>query len=123
MLRDALCAKIHRATVTACEPDYVGSLTVDADLMDACGMRANERVLVADVTSGSRFETYLFRGKRGSGVVCVNGAAARLSGIGHLIIVMTFCHLTPEEFATHRPKVVLPTPENRVGRVIEYAAE
>ena len=120
MLREALFAKIHRATVTACEPDYVGSITVDADLLDACGMRPSERVLVADVTSGSRFETYIFKGARGSGVIGVNGAAARLTGIGHLVIVMSFCQLTTEELASHRPKVVLPTADNRVGRVIEY---
>jgi len=120
MLREALFAKIHRATVTYCEPDYVGSITIDADLLDACGMRPNEKVLVADVTSGSRFETYIFKGQRGSGVIGINGAAARLSGIGHLVIVMSFCHLTPEELAVHRPKVVLPTETNKVGRVIAY---
>lgn len=123
MLREALLAKIHRATVTACEPDYIGSITIDADLLDACGMRPSERVLVADVTSGSRFDTYIFQGKRGSGVIGVNGAAARLTGIGHLVIVMTFCRLTTEELAAHRPKVVLPTPDNRVGRIIEYAPD
>jgi aspartate 1-decarboxylase len=123
MLREALLAKIHRATVTACEPDYIGSVTIDADLLDACGMRPNERVLVADVTSGSRFDTYIFKGKRGSGVIGVNGAAARLTGIGHLLIIMTFCRLTTEELAAHRPRVVLPTPDNRVGRVIEYAPD
>lgn len=120
MLREALYAKIHRATVTYCEPDYVGSVTIDADLLDASGLHPNEKVLVADVTSGGRFETYVMKGARGSGVVGINGAAARLSGIGHLVIIMSFCHLTPEELALHRPKVVLPTPDNRVGRVLEY---
>jgi len=122
MLRDALFAKIHRATVTYCEPDYMGSITIDADLLDAAGLRANEKVLVSDITSGSRFETYIFKGERGTGVIGVNGAAARLSGIGHLVIVMAFCHLTAEEFGKHRPKVVLCTPENRVERVFEYDA-
>lgn len=120
MLREALHAKIHRATVTHCEPDYIGSMTIDADLLDACGMRPNEKVVIADVTSGSRFETYIFKGARGSGVICVNGAAARLSGIGHLVIIMSFCFLTAEELAAHRPTVVLPTPDNRVGRVLRY---
>lgn len=120
MLREALFAKIHRATVTACEPDYIGSITIDADLLDACGLRPNERVLVADVTSGSRFDTYIFKGARGSGVIGVNGAAARLTGIGHLVIIMSFCRLTSEELAVHCPKVVLPTADNRVSRVIEY---
>jgi aspartate 1-decarboxylase len=120
MLREALYAKIHRATVTACEPDYIGSITIDADLLDACGMRPSEKVLVADVTSGNRFETYIFKGLRGTGVIGLNGAAARLTGIGHLVIIMSFCQLTAEELAQHRPKVVLPTPDNRVGRVIAY---
>lgn len=122
MLRHALHAKIHRATVTYCEPDYMGSITIDADLLDAIGMRANEKVLVSDVTSGSRFETYVFKGERGSGVVGVNGAAARLSGIGHLVIIMSFCVLDDAEFSLHRPKVALCTPTNRVDRLITYDA-
>jgi aspartate 1-decarboxylase len=76
--------------------------------------------LVADCTSGARFETYIFKGKRGTGVVGVNGAAARLTGIGHKVIVMSFCHLTTEELGVHRPKVVIPGDGNSVGRVIEY---
>ena len=120
MLREALFAKIHHATVTFCDENYVGSITIDADLLDACGMRPNEKVLVADCTSGARFETYIFKGKRGSGVVGVNGAAARLTGIGHKVIVMSFCHVTAEELAVHRPKVVIPGDGNSVGRVIEY---
>ncbi|MBX3356223.1 MAG: aspartate 1-decarboxylase [Phycisphaeraceae bacterium] len=122
MLRHALHAKIHRATVTYCEPDYMGSITIDADLLDAVGMRVNEKVLVSDVTSGSRFETYVFRGERGSGVIGVNGAAARLSGIGHLVIIMSFCILDEEALGRHRPKVALCTPENRVERLITYDA-
>ena len=120
MLREALFAKIHRATVTLCNPDYMGSITIDPDLLDATGMRVNEKVLIADIDSMNRFETYIFKGKRGSGVVGVNGAAARLTGIGHKVIVMSFCHLTTEELAAHRPKVVIPGDGNSVGRVIEY---
>lgn len=108
--------------MTYCEPDYMGSITIDADLLDAVGMRVNEKVLVSDVTSGSRFETYVFRGERGSGVIGVNGAAARLSGIGHLVIIMSFCILDEEALGRHRPKVALCTPENRVERLITYDA-
>lgn len=122
MLRHALHSKIHRATVTYCEPDYMGSITIDEDLLDAVGIRPNERVLVTDITSGSRFETYVFKGERGSGVIGVNGAAARLSGIGHLVIIMCFCLMTPEEMRSHRPRVILCTPENRIAQRLEYDA-
>ncbi len=91
MLRHALHAKIHHATVTYCDADYVGSITIDRNLLDASGMRANEKVLVADCDSAARFETYVIPGERGSGVIGVNGACARLSGIGHKLIVMSFC--------------------------------
>lgn len=123
MLRHALHAKIHHATVTYCDADYVGSITIDRDLLDASGMRANEKVLVADCDSAARFETYVIPGERGSGVIGVNGACARLSGIGHKLIVMSFCMVTDEEFATHRPRVVIAGPGNGVAQVMAYAAE
>ena len=123
MLRHALHSKIHRATVTYCEPDYMGSITIDADLLDAVGLRPNEKVLVSDVTSGSRFETYVFKGERGSGVIGVNGAAARLSGIGHLVIIMSFCILDEAEFARHQPRVALCTTDKRVQQLIRYDAD
>lgn len=120
MLREVLFAKIHRATVTYCEPDYMGSITIDEALLEAVGMRPNEKVLVTDITSGSRFETYIFRGERGSGVIGVNGAAARLSGIGHLVIIMSFCQMPPEEISKHRPKVVVCNAKNGIDRAFEY---
>lgn len=123
MLREALFAKIHRATVTLCSPDYMGSITIDPDLLDATGMRVNEKVLVADVDSTNRFETYIFRGERGTGVIGVNGAAARLTGVGHRVIIMSFCHLTTEEMQSHRPKVVVCTPENAIGEFLAYEPE
>jgi len=123
MLREALHAKIHRATVTQCEPDYMGSITIDPDLLDAVGMRVNEKVLVADCNNAQRFETYIFKGRRGSGEICVNGAAANCTGVGHVVLIMSFCQLTPDEFASHRPKVVICTKENRVGELIEYQPE
>jgi aspartate 1-decarboxylase len=123
MLREALFAKIHRATVTHCNPDYMGSITIDPDLLDSVGMRVNEKVLVADVDSMNRFETYVFRGERGSGVIGVNGAAARLTGVGHRVLIMSFCHLATEEMLSHRPKVVICTPENRIAQTLAYEPE
>jgi aspartate 1-decarboxylase len=123
MLREALFAKIHRATVTLCSPDYMGSITIDPDLLDAVGMRVNEKVLVADIDSMNRFETYIFRGERGSGVIGINGAAARLSGVGHRVIIMSFCHVSLDEMRSHRPKVVLCTGDNRIAQYLEYDPE
>jgi aspartate 1-decarboxylase len=98
----------------------MGSITIDEDLLDAVGMRPNEKVLVADVDSMNRFETYVFRGERGSGVIGVNGAAAKLTATGNTVLIMSFCHLSTEELAVHSPKVVLVGPGNTVGRVIRY---
>ena len=120
MLRHALHAKIHSASVTECHPSYQGSITIDADLLDAVGMRVNEKVLIADVDTTNRFETYIFRGERGSGVIGVNGAAANLTGVGHRVIIMSFCLLDDEEFRTHSPRVVLCTADNRVGQALRY---
>lgn len=123
MLREVLYAKIHRATVTHCNPDYMGSITIDPDLLDATGLRLNEKVLVADVDNANRFETYIFKGERGSGVIGINGAAAKLSGIGHVVLIMSFALMTEEEMRRHRPKVVLCTPDNRIAQRIEYDPE
>jgi aspartate 1-decarboxylase len=120
MLREVLYAKIHRATVTQCSPDYMGSITIDPDLLDATGLRVNEKVLVADVDNANRFETYIFRGERGSGVIGVNGAAAKLTGVGHVVLVMSFAHMTEEEMRTFRPKVVICTPDNKIAQYLEY---
>lgn len=122
MLREVLFAKIHRATVTECHPDYMGSITVDPDLLDAVGMLVNEKVLVADCNNGARFETYIFLGERGSGEIKVNGAAADLTGIGHEVLIMSFCQLDAKELQTHRPKVVICTKNNTIGELIEYPA-
>ncbi len=120
MLREALHAKIHRATVTQCEPEYMGSITIDPDLLDAVGMRVNEKVLVADCNNAQRFETYIFKGRRGSGEVCVNGAAANCTGVGHVVLIMSFCLLTADEFSSHRPKVVICTKDNRIAELLQY---
>ncbi len=121
MLREILFAKIHQAVVTQCDPDYVGSITIDRDLLDAVGLVVNEKVLVADCNNGSRFETYIFEGERGSGIIGVNGAAADLTGVGHKVIIMAFCQLTPEEMEHHRPRVIVCDADNHIVERIEYA--
>ncbi len=120
MLRESLHSKIHRATVTAALPDYIGSITIDADLLDRCGMRVNDKVLVTNCRSGERFETYIFKGARGSGAIEVNGAAARLVEPGDLVIIMHFALMTEGEHAGHRPCVLIMGPGNRVREVVHY---
>jgi aspartate 1-decarboxylase len=122
MLREFLFAKIHGATVTGCNASYQGSITIDPDLLDVTGMQVNEKVLVADFDNAQRFETYIFEGRRGSGDIVVNGAAANLTGIGHRILIMSFCQLTQEEMSMHRPKVAICDEHNRVAELIEYSA-
>jgi aspartate 1-decarboxylase len=113
MIRFLLRSKIHRATVTDARLDYVGSITIDRDLMDAADVTPYEKVLVVDVDNGARLETYAIGGPRGSGVVCMNGAAARLVSPGDKVIVMTFCGLDERETQQHRPRVVFVDDANR----------
>lgn len=101
-----LRAKLHRIRVTEARLDYVGSLTVAEDLMEAAGLFVNEKILCADLENGSRFETYVIPGPRGSGVCCLNGAAAHMGKVGDRLIVMAFGQFTPEEAAAHKPRVV-----------------
>lgn len=101
-----LRAKLHRIRVTEACLDYVGSLTVDRDFMEAVGLWDNEKILCANVESGARFETYVIPGPRGSKVCCLNGAAAHLGKPGDRLIVMSFGQFTPEEAAAHRPRVL-----------------
>ena len=123
MLREVLYAKIHRATVTECHPEYMGSITIDPDLLDAVGMHLNEKVLVADCSNSQRFETYIFKGERGSGVIGVNGAAANLTGIGHQVLIMSFCMVDEKEMKEHRPRVVICDEKNGIARELRYDAE
>ncbi len=108
MLIEVLKSKIHRARVTCADLNYVGSITIDADLMDGAGLVAGERVFIADVDNGERFDTYVIRGERGSGVIGVNGAAARKVQVGDRLIVMAYCHVTPDEARELKPMVVFP---------------
>lgn len=120
MLRKVLHSKIHMCRVTAALPEYVGSITIDADLLEASGMRVNDAVLVANCRSGARFETYIFRGEPGSGKIEVNGAAAHLVEPGDALIVLHFAQMTDEEYARHRPKVLVMRDDNTVDRVVRY---
>ena len=122
MLREVLFAKIHRATVTDCNVDYMGSITIDPILLEATGMVVNEKVLVADCENGQRFETYIFLGERGKGQIIVNGAAARRTGVGHAVLIMSFCQLSPEEMRTFRPKVVICDAKNGIKERIDSPA-
>lgn len=120
MTIEMLKGKIHRAKVVQAELDYVGSITVDEDLMDAAGIIEYEKVQVVDVNNGNRFETYVIAGERGSGMVCLNGAAARCVSVGDNVIIMAYAQLTPEEAKTHKPAVVFVDGDNKPVRVTEY---
>jgi aspartate 1-decarboxylase len=113
MLRTVLRSKIHRATVTDSDLEYVGSLTVDPDLLDAADMAEWELVHVLNVNNGARFETYIMLGERGSGQVVANGAAARLVQRGDVVIVVTYGQLPDDEVAAHEPTIVLVDGQNR----------
>jgi len=114
MRRSMLKSKIHRATVTHADVEYEGSLTLDADLLEAADILPFEEVHVWNVTRGTRFRTYAMTGERGSGVACINGAAAHQAGPGDLIIVATFAEMDEEEARRHRPKVLLLDDFNRI---------
>ena len=115
-----LKAKIHRATVTQAELDYVGSITVDMDLLEQAGILEYEKVHIVDVNNGSRFETYTIAGERGSGVMCLNGAAARMVQTGDKIILMAYAQVTPEEASELRPTVLFVDEKNKVTKVKNY---
>lgn len=103
-----LKSKIHRVTVTEANLDYIGSITIDEDLMDAANIYSGERVQVVDNTNGARLETYVIAGKRGSGCICMNGAAAHLIHVGDTVIIMAYAMMTPEEVKTFKPAIVFP---------------
>ena len=115
-----LKGKIHRATVVQAELDYVGSITVDADLLDAAGILEYEKVQIVDVDNGNRFETYTIAGKRGSGLICLNGAAARCVQVKDKIILMAYCEMDNEEAKSHKPKVVFVDEDNKISRLSRY---
>lgn len=115
MLLQILKSKIHRVTVTEANLDYIGSITIDLDLMDAAGIVPGERVFIVDNNNGERFDTYAIPGPRDSGVICLNGAAARRVHTGDIVIIMAYAMMTPEEARDHRPAVIFPdTATNRL---------
>ncbi|MFH1789109.1 MAG: aspartate 1-decarboxylase [Candidatus Altiarchaeota archaeon] len=114
MLREFLRAKIHGATVTEANVEYTGSITIDEAFLDAAGIGPYEKVLVGDLTNGARFTTYTLVGEKGSGVVCVNGAAAKLVEVGDKVIIMCFGLLGEDEVEGYKPRVIYLDGENRI---------
>jgi len=115
-----LKSKIHRAVITQAELNYVGSITIDEALMEAAGLYEYERVHISNVNSGSRIETYVIAGERGSGVICLNGAAARSGQKGDRVIIMAYANMSPEEIKNHQPRVVFVGDDNEIIRVADY---
>ncbi|MFR9523189.1 MAG: aspartate 1-decarboxylase [Rikenellaceae bacterium] len=105
---EVLKSKIHRVSVTQANLDYVGSITIDEDLMDAANMIEGEKVAIMDNNNGERFETYIIKGERGSGSICLNGAAARKVAVGDVIIIVSFAHMDFEDAKTFKPSIIFP---------------
>lgn len=120
MIIEMLKAKIHRATVTQASLDYVGSITVDQDLLDKSGILEYEKVQIVDINNGNRFETYTISGERGSGVICLNGAAARCVSVGDKIIIMSYAAMDENEAKEHKPTVIFVDDDNHPERVTHY---
>ena len=113
MLRQILLSKIHRATVTTCDPDYNGSISIDKDLLDLSGMHEFERVEIFNLSNGERFSTYVIVGKPGTGEIGINGAAARINQPGDKIIIVNYCMLHDDEIKQHKPVIVCVDDKNR----------
>ncbi|MCQ2417444.1 MAG: aspartate 1-decarboxylase [Oscillospiraceae bacterium] len=120
MTISVLKSKIHRAVITQAELDYVGSITIDEELMEQSGIYEYEHVHIVNVNSGSRIETYVIAGERGSGVICLNGAAARCGQKGDTVIIMSYADMTPEELAENPPRVVFVNEKNQPLKTMRY---
>ncbi|MBM4762097.1 aspartate 1-decarboxylase [Bacillus sp. B15-48] len=118
MFRTMMNAKIHRARVTEANLNYVGSITIDTDILDAVGLIANEKVQIVNNNNGARFETYVIPGERGSGVICLNGAAARLVQEGDTVIIISYVLVSEERVIDHKPKVAIMDEENRIVEML-----
>lgn len=116
-----LTSKLHRATVTEANLNYVGSITIDEDLLDAANILANEKVQIVNNNNGERFETYTIKGERGSGMICVNGAAARLVQPGDIVIILSYSLMSDEEAQKHVPTVLLMDEYNHIEQTIQEA--
>lgn len=123
MFKTMMNGKIHRATVTQADLNYVGSITIDENIMDAVGIDANEKVAIVNNNNGARFETYVIRGERGSGVICVNGAAARLVQPGDIVIIMSYVLVDAKEAKGHAPTVAIMGEDNQIKEIINYEPE
>lgn len=113
---EVMKSKIHRARVTQAELNYVGSITIDEDLMDAANIIANEKVQIVNNNNGARLETYVIPGERGTGTICLNGAAARLVQVGDIVIIISYGYMTLEEAKSHKPSLVFPDDNNQLIR-------
>lgn len=116
MLIQVFKSKIHRVRVTQADLNYIGSITIDEDLLDAANIVEGEKVQIVNNNNGARLETYAIRGERGSGVICLNGAAARLVQVGDVVIIISYALMTPDEAKTFRPVAVFPDENNRLAR-------
>ena len=115
-----LKAKIQRAVVKQADLDYVGSITIDSELLEQSGILEYEKVEIADIDNGNRFETYVIAGEAGSGIICLNGAAAHLVSIGDKVIIMAYAQMTPEEARGHKPTVIFVDQDNKIVRKANY---
>jgi aspartate 1-decarboxylase len=120
MFRTMMSAKIHRATVTEANLNYIGSITIDEDIMDAAGILENEKVQIVNNNNGARLETYVIKGERGSGVICLNGAAARLVQVGDKVIIIAYKLVSEDKVHEHKPKIAFMDEQNQI---IELAGE
>lgn len=114
MIIEVLKSKIHRVKVTQAELNYVGSITIDADLIEAANIIPNEKVQIVNNNNGARFETYVIKGERGSGTVCLNGATARLAQVGDIVIIMSYAYMELDEAKAYEPVLVFPDPDNKL---------
>ncbi len=115
MLIQRFKSKIHRATVTEANLNYVGSITIDEALMEACNIQEGERVQIVNINNGERLETYTISAEKGSGVICLNGAAARKAEVGDVIIIISYALMTPEEAAEYKPVTLFPDENNQIA--------
>lgn len=111
---EVLKSKIHRVKITEAELHYVGSIAIDEDLMDAANIIENEKVQIVNINNGERLETYVIKGKRGTGQVCLNGPAARKAQVGDIIIIISYCSMQFEEAKSHQPTLIFPTENNKL---------
>ena len=117
---EMLHSKIHRVTVTEADPDYVGSITVDPELLEAAGILEYQKVQVVDINNGNRLDTYTICGEKGSGVICLNGAAARLVEVGDKVILKSYASMAPADAKDYKPTVVFVDDDNKITRVAKY---